>query len=84
MAGEVDYGFMYHGITYPEEAVLEEDKEKMTVRFWRPVMKKGGIIEFIRPEECTQKRVIKEMKRKIFGEGCFTGLNEFTSEEVGE
>ena len=30
------------------------------------------------------KRVIKEMKRKIFGEGCFTGLNEFTSEEVGE
>ena len=84
MAGEVDYGFMYHGITYPEEAVLEEDKEKMTVRFWRTVMKKGGIIEFIRPEECTQKRVIKEMKRKIFGEGCFTGLNEFTSEEVGE
>lgn len=84
MTGEVDYGFMYHGITYADEAVLEEDKEKMTVRFWKPVMKKGGIIEFIRPEECTQKRHIREMKRKIFGKDNFTGLQEFTSEEVGE
>lgn len=49
MPGEIDYGFMYHGITYADEAILPEDKGKMTVRFWRPVMKKGGIIEFIRP-----------------------------------
>lgn len=28
MTGEVDYGFMYHGITYADEAVLEEDKGK--------------------------------------------------------
>ena len=48
MTGEVDYGFMYHGITYAEEAVLDEDKGKMTVRFWKPVMKKGGIIEFLK------------------------------------
>lgn len=84
MTGEVDYGFMYHGITYPEEAILEEDKGKMTVRFWKPVMKKGGIIEFIRPEECTQKRQIRKMERKVFGKGNFTGLNEFTDEEVSE
>ena len=84
MTGEVDYGFMYHGITYADEAVLEEDKGKMTVRFWKPVMKKGGIIEFIRPEECTQKRHIREMERKIFGKDNFTGLKEFTNEEVGE
>ena len=32
-------------------------------------MKKGGIIEFIRPEECT-KKVIKEMKRKILEKGA--------------
>lgn len=56
----------------------------MTVRFWKPVMKKGGIIEFIRPEECTQKRHIRKMERKIFGKDNFTGLKEFTSEEVGE
>ncbi|MCI6536925.1 MAG: type I-C CRISPR-associated protein Cas5c [Lachnospiraceae bacterium] len=85
MDGEVGYGYMYHGITYAEEAVLEEDKNKMTVRFWKPVMKKGGIIEFIRPEDCTQKRVIREMDPKIFEDGKnFTGLEEFTSEEVGE
>ena len=84
MIGEVDYGFMYHGITYADEAILEEDKEKMTVRFWKPVMKKGGIIEFIRPEECIQKRYIRDMKPKIFGTCNFTGLKEFTSEEVGE
>ena len=85
MDGEIGYGYMYHGITYAEEAVLEEDKNKMTVRFWKPVMKKGGIIEFIRPEECTQKRVIREMEAKIFENGNnFTGLEEFTSEEVGE
>ena len=56
----------------------------MTVRFWKPVMKKGGIIEFLRPEECTQKRHIREMQRKVFGKGSFTGLEEFTSEEVEE
>ena len=85
MPGEVDYGFMYHGITYADEAILEEDKNKMTVRFWRPVMQKGGIIAFDRPEECTQKRYIRDMERKVFGKNKnFTGLGEFTDEEVGE
>ena len=82
MPGERDFGFMYHGITYAEEAVLPEDQNKMTVRFWKPVMKKGGIIELLRPEECTQKRFIRKMERKIFGEGYFTGLKEFADEEV--
>lgn len=82
MQGEIEYGFMYHGITYANEAILEEDKGKMTVRFWKPVMKKGGIIEFIKPEECKQKRVIKKMKRKVFGKENFVGLKEFTNEEV--
>ena len=84
MTGEVDYGFLYHGITYADEAILEEDKNKMTVRFWKPVMKKGGIIEFIRPENCIQKRHIREMQPKVFGTDNFTGLKEFTSEEAGE
>lgn len=82
MQGEVEYGFMYHGITYAEEAVLLEDKGKMTVRFWKPVMKKGGIIEFVRPEKCLQKRHIKEMEKKVFGRGNFVGLEEFINEEV--
>ena len=84
MPGEVGYGFMYHGITYAEEAILEEDKDQMTVRFWRPVMKKGGIIEFTRPEDCTEKRHIRPMERKVFGKEVnnFMGLEEFTDEEV--
>ena len=83
MPGEVGYGFMYHGITYAEEAILEEDKDQMTVRFWRPVMKKGGIIEFTRPEDCTEKRHIRPMERKVFGkeENNFVGLEEFTDED---
>ena len=86
MPGEVSYGFMYHGITYAEEAILEEDQDQMTVRFWRPVMKKGGIIEFTRPEDCTEKRHIRYMEKKIFGkeENNFIGQDEFTDEEVAD
>lgn len=82
MQGEISYGFMYHGITYADEAILPEEKNKMTVNFWRPVMKKRGVIELIRPEECADKRVIKEMQVTTFGERRFSGLREFTDEEV--
>ena len=78
--GDLSYGLMYHGITYADEAVLPEDEGKMTVRFWHPVMKKG-IIEFARPEECAEKRHIREMAVKPFGEGKFTGIREFDGEE---
>ncbi|CUX17756.1 type I-C CRISPR-associated protein Cas5c [Clostridium sp. C105KSO13] len=79
--GEIAYGFMYHGITYADEAVLPEDLGMMTVRFWYPVMTKG-IIEYIRPEECRKKRHIREMTIKPFGEDNFTGLQEFDGEEA--
>ena len=82
MEGEGSYGVMYHGITYADEAVLPEDKGRMTVRFWRPVMEKGGLIEFVRPEECTQKRHIHEMKIKQFNDNEFSGLMEFVGEEA--
>lgn len=84
LEGEIAYGFMYHGITYADEAILPEDKGKMTVRFWHPVMHKSGIIEFLRPEECTQKRHIREMSVKSFGNENFIGLEEFSVEEVSE
>ena len=50
----------------------------MTVRFWYPVMK-NGIINFIRPEECTLTKEIRKMDIKPFGEedGNFSGLKEF-------
>ncbi len=77
-SGEIPYGIMYHGITYADEAGLPEDKEKMTIRLWSPVMK-DGIIDFIRPEECGMKRHIKEMPIKVFSEetGNFSGTEVF-------
>ena len=84
MPGEVSYGFMYHGITYADEAILDQEKNKMTVNFWRPVMKQGGIIEFIRPEECPEKRFVKEMSVRAFGNDNCSGLSEFSEEEVAD
>lgn len=82
LEGEIAYGFMYHGITYADEAALPEDKGKMTVRFWHPVMQERGIIEFMRPEECREKRHIREMSIKTFGADNFIGLAEFSDEEA--
>lgn len=81
--GIIPYNLMYHGITYADEAIREEDKGKMTVRFWEPVMK-NGIIDFIRPEDCEKKRHIKDMKIKPFGkeQNNFTGLGEFEEGEA--
>lgn len=77
-SGDISYGIMVHGITYADEAVNDDDKGMMTVRFWKPVMS-NGIINFIPPEECTIKRHIKEMSVKPFGKeyGNFSGLEEF-------
>lgn len=82
MQGEIGYGFTYHGLTYADEAICEEDKGKMTVRFWFPVMRQG-VIEFVRPEECVDKRHLKAMDIKPFGEELhnFIGLEEFGGEE---
>lgn len=78
-SGEMPYSLMYHGITYADEAELPEDKGKMTVRFWKPVIQ-DGVIQFLPPAECTIKRHIKKMSVKKFGkeQGNFSGLEEFT------
>lgn len=76
---ELSFGLMVHGFTYPDDATCEEEKNKLSIRFWHPIMKKG-VIEFIRPEECTIKRDIHEMKMKEFGEGNFVGLEEFNND----
>ncbi len=82
-SGEIPYSIMLHGITYPDEAVLEEDKGKLTVRLWQPVME-NGIITFIRPEACTIKRHLREMSIKPFGreQKNFIGLEEFEGGDI--
>ena len=59
--GEIHFGTMIHGITYPDET----GRNEMEVRLWNPVMKKG-IIKFPRPDQCTQIRKITEMQPKNF------------------
>lgn len=77
---ELSFGLMLHGITYADEAYSEETKGKMTVRFWRPVMKRG-IIDFVRPEKCDPRlcKTLRNMEMKVFGEDLqnFAGLKEF-------
>lgn len=60
---EIYFGTMVHGINYPDEI----DRDQMEVRLWNPLMKKG-IIEFLRPDQCTQVRKIRSMNKKHFDE----------------
>lgn len=86
----LQFGVMYHGITYADEACSDETKNMMTVNLWRPEMKRG-VIEFIRPcmdpkrkaeldefkEKIIQKH-IHEMRMKVFEDKInFAGLGEF-------
>ena len=81
-SGTIPYSLMEHGFTYADEAVNEEDKGKLTLRLWQPIMK-DGVIHFIKPEECSIKRHIKNMSIKPFGRGTnFIGLEEFEGVET--
>lgn len=79
---EIDFGTMYHGITYADEAYSEQTEGNLTVRLWRAKMN-FGIINFIPPEQCIQ-RPIHKMSIKHFGKDTdnFIGSDEFG--EFGE
>lgn len=74
----LDFGMMYHGITYADEAYSAETAGSMTARFWHPVMERG-VIRFPRPEDCPYHKFLRKMELKPFGEELhnFTGLREF-------
>jgi CRISPR-associated protein Cas5d len=55
--GEIDYGLMFHGFDYPDEL----GKNELHARFWQPKMI-NGIVDFIRPEECKIRKLVKGMK----------------------
>lgn len=60
------FGFMYHGITYADEAYSKETQGRMTLNFWYPEMK-NGVITFPRPYDCPAHKTLHEMKIKPFG-----------------
>lgn len=62
---EIDFGIMYHGITYADEAYDNDTRGRMTVNLWHSVMR-NGIIKFVKPKECIH-RSIREMDMKKFG-----------------
>ena len=77
---DIYFGTMVHGINYPDET----GRDQMEIRLWNPVMRKG-IIEFIRPEECTNVRKVRDMKAKSFGESDIQSADTLLSEmERGE
>ena len=59
---ELGFGLMFHSFDYPDETGTNE----LASRFWSPVMRKG-VVEFPRPEACSQRRFIRKMTSKTFG-----------------
>lgn len=58
---EMPLGTMVHGINYPDET----GRNQMEVRLWNPTMEKG-IIQFDKPDKCTNVRVLQEMEPLTF------------------
>ena len=59
--GDIHLGTMIHGLNYPDETGCNQ----LEVRLWSPVMK-DGIIQFIKPEECSMVRTISSATVKQF------------------
>ncbi len=72
-AGEMPLGTMFHGFNYVDET----GGDMLQVRLWQPVMD-GGVIRFLRPEECTLVRDIRRVKSKLFDNNSVT----FAAEEA--
>lgn len=63
-SGIINFGYMYHGITYPDEAYSEETKGHLTLDLDAVTMK-NGVIEFRPPEEC-KHQTIRSGDMKVF------------------
>jgi CRISPR-associated protein Cas5d len=75
---ELAFGLMFHGFDYPDEG---KEDGKLIARFWWSQMKKG-VIEFPRPEECTIRKLVRQMKAQaiqtvgLAEEGLLEGYEE--------
>lgn len=63
----LNFGIMYHGITYADEAYSDETKGMMTVRL-SPVVMEQGVISFQKPQDCIHRPIrpmaVKQFKRE--------------------
>lgn len=62
--GELAFGLMFHGFDYPDECGGTE----LHARFWRPTMV-NGVIRFPRPQQCGDRKFVRDMTVKRFGVG---------------
>ena len=74
-SGELAYGVMFHGFDYPDETGLKE----LHARFWRPTMTDGHI-RFVRPEDCTIHKFVRDMGAKKFGKGNVRSVEDDAAE----
>lgn len=76
--GEIAFDLMFHGFDYPDEL----GKDELHARFWRPMMV-DGMINFIRPEMCTIRKLVRPMKANppesvgLDEEGILEGCEEW-------
>ena len=63
-AGELAFGLMFHGFDYPDECGGNE----LHARLWRPTMV-NGVIYFLRPEDCSNRKFVRTMTVKPFSLG---------------
>jgi CRISPR-associated protein Cas5d len=69
---EIAFGLMFHGFDYPDET----GKNEFGSSLWYPKMI-NGVVEFIRPESCSVKKMVRPMTPKTFAQGKnFSGLEE--------
>lgn len=71
--GPIDLGLMVHGFDYPDET----GRDMLALRLWRARMV-DGILRFPPPDQCDPalRRDIRPMRKKVFGDGNFSGLEE--------
>jgi CRISPR-associated protein Cas5d len=73
--GELAFGLMFHGFDYPDET----GEMKLNARLWRPTMI-DGCIRFVRPEECTVRKFVRDMGVKRFGIGTLRNVEAEAAE----
>jgi CRISPR-associated protein Cas5d len=60
-AGKLNYGLTFHSFEYPDEV----ETKTLNSLFWRPTLD-NGVINFIKPNECSVRRELKPMSAKKF------------------
>lgn len=58
---ELAFGHMFHGFDYPDET----GERHLYSRFWQPKMA-NGVIRFVPPEQCQNRKRIGIMDKKVF------------------